>query len=89
MEYEKILSSIEEGMASTLGYIALVVGLGAIFGEILQVTGGVESLARAMLSYFGEKRSSWAMAVTGFLVAIPVFFDVGFIILVTMTFALS
>jgi Gnt-I system low-affinity gluconate transporter len=89
LDFEKILGSVQEGMASTLGYIALVVGLGAIFGEILQVTGGVESLAKAMLSFFGEKRSSWALMVTGFLVAIPVFFDVGFIILVPMAFALT
>ncbi len=89
LNFEKILNSIQEGMASTLGYIAVVVGLGAIFGEILQVTGGVESLAKAMLSFFGEKRTSWALMVTGFLVAIPVFFDVGFIILVPMAFALA
>ncbi len=89
LNLEKILNSVQEGMASTLGYIAVVVGLGAIFGEILQVTGGVESLAKAMLGFFGEKRTSWALMVTGFLVAIPVFFDVGFIILVPMVFALA
>lgn len=89
LDFEKILNSVQEGMASTLGYIAVVVGLGAIFGEILQVTGGVESLARSMLTFFGEKRTSWALMVTGFLVAIPVFFDVGFIILVPMAFALA
>jgi Gnt-I system low-affinity gluconate transporter len=89
MDLEKILVSIQEGMASTLGYIAVVVGLGAIFGEVLQVTGGMESLAKSMLSFFGEKRASWAMMVTGFLVAIPVFLDVGFIILVPMVFALA
>jgi Gnt-I system low-affinity gluconate transporter len=89
MHFEEVLTSIQEGMAGVLGYIAVVVGIGAIFGEILQDTGGVESLARSMLNKFGEKKSSWALMTSGFLIAIPVFFEVGFIILVPMAFALA
>jgi Gnt-I system low-affinity gluconate transporter len=89
MHFEEVLTSIQEGMAGVLGYIAVVVGIGAIFGEILQDTGGVESLARSMLKKFGEKKSSWALMTSGFLIAIPVFFEVGFIILVPMAFALA
>jgi len=89
MHFEEVLVSIQEGMAGVLGYIAVVVGIGAIFGEILQDTGGVESLAKSMLDKFGEKKSSWALMTSGFLIAIPVFFEVGFIILVPMAFALA
>jgi Gnt-I system low-affinity gluconate transporter len=89
MDFEQVLTSIQEGMAGVLGYIAVVVGIGAIFGEILQDTGGVESLAKSMLDKFGEKKSSWALMTSGFLIAIPVFFEVGFIILVPMAFALA
>ena len=89
MDFEQVLTSIQEGMAGVLGYIAVVVGIGAIFGEILQDTGGVESLAKSMLDKFGDKKSSWALMTSGFLIAIPVFFEVGFIILVPMAFALS
>jgi len=89
MHFEEVLISIQEGMAGILGFIAVVVGLGAIFGEILQDTGGVEALAKSMLKKFGEKKSSWALMTTGFLIAIPVFLEVGFIILVPIAFALA
>ena len=84
-----IVNSIKNGMGDVLGFIAVVVGLGSIFGEILQVSGGAESLSRAMLKKFGEERSTWAMMTTGFIIAIPVFLDVGFIILVPMAYALA
>jgi Gnt-I system low-affinity gluconate transporter len=89
MPYGDILKSIQDGMGSILGFIAIVIGLGAIFGEILQATGGAESLSRSMLEKFGEKRASWAMMTTGFIIAIPVFLDVGFVILVPMAYALA
>ncbi len=84
-----IIQSVQDGMGSILGFIAIVVGIGSIFGEILQVSGGAEALSKAMLQKFGEERSSWALMTTGFIIAIPVFLDVGFIILVPMTYALS
>ena len=84
-----IIKSVQDGMGSILGFIAIVVGIGSIFGEILQVSGGAEALSRTMLKKFGEERSSWALMTTGFIIAIPVFLDVGFIILVPMTYALS
>ncbi len=84
-----IIKTVQEGMGSTLGFVAVVVGLGAIFGAILEHSGGAESLAAYLLAKFGEKRSSWALMLTGFIVAIPVFFDVAFIILVPMIYALQ
>ncbi|NEU09649.1 gluconate transporter [Flavihumibacter sp. R14] len=84
-----ILKNIQAGMASTLGFIAIVVGLGAMFGAILESSGGVQSLAAYILKQTGEKRASWALAATGFLVSIPVFFDVGFVILVPVVYALQ
>jgi Gnt-I system low-affinity gluconate transporter len=77
------------GMGSTLGFVATVVGLGALFGGILEQSGGAQRLASFMLKRTGEKNAPWAMMVTGFAVAIPVFFDVAFIILVPITYALS
>lgn len=89
MEPLMIIKTIQEGMGNTLGFVAMVVGLGAIFGAILEHSGGAESLATFLLDKFGEKRSSWALMLTGFIVAIPVFFDVAFIILVPMIYALQ
>jgi len=84
-----IINSIQQGMGGTLGFVATVVGLGAIFGQILQHSGGAEAVAKSMLKKFGKENASWAMVITGFFVAIPVFFDVAFIILVPLVYALS
>jgi Gnt-I system low-affinity gluconate transporter len=84
-----IVKTIEQGMGSTLGFVAVVVGLGAIFGTILEQSGGAEALAIFLLNKFGEKNSSWALMLTGFIIAIPVFFDVAFIILVPVIYALQ
>lgn len=89
MEPLSIIKTIQQGMGNTLGFVAVVVGLGAIFGAILEHSGGAESLAAFLLRRFGEKRSSWALMLTGFIIAIPVFFDVAFIILVPMIYALQ
>lgn len=89
MPLNSIMASIQEGMGGTLGFVAIVVGLGAIFGQILESSGGAESLAHYLVKKFGRDRASWAMVITGFIVAIPVFLDVGLVILVPILYALS
>lgn len=89
MPLKDVTVAIQNGMAGTLGFVATVVGLGAIFGQMLESSGGAESLAHYLIKKFGTDRASWAMVITGFIVAIPVFFDVGFIILVPIVYALS
>jgi Gnt-I system low-affinity gluconate transporter len=89
MPLQDIMVSIQEGMGGTLGFVAVVVGLGAIFGQILESSGGAESLAHHLVKKFGTDRASWAMVITGFIVAIPVFLDVGLVILAPIIYALS
>jgi len=89
MPLQDIMASIEKGMGGTLGFVAVVVGLGAIFGQILEASGGAESLAHHLVKKFGTDRASWAMVITGFIVAIPVFLDVGLVILAPIIYALS
>lgn len=84
-----VLDSMQQGMGGTLGFVATVVGLGAIFGQILEHSGGATAVAKTMLHRFGKENASWAMMFTGFFVAIPVFFDVAFIILVPLVYALG
>ncbi|WP_170008470.1 GntP family permease [Bacillus fonticola] len=84
-----VIASIQNGMGGTLGFIAVVVGLGAMFGRMLEVSGGAERLAQTLLKKFGEDKAPTALGITGFLVAIPVFFDVGFIILVPIIYGLA
>lgn len=89
MPLNEVITSIQNGMGGTLGFVAVVVGLGAMFGKMLEVSGGAERLAATMISKFGEDKAQWALGVTGFIVAIPVFFDVGFIILVPIVYGLA
>jgi len=89
MPLNEVIKSIQNGMGGTLGFIAVVVGLGAMFGQMLEVSGGAERLAQTLIKKFGENKAQWALGVTGFIVAIPVFFDVGFIILVPLVYGLA
>ncbi|MEM7103477.1 MAG: gluconate:H+ symporter [Bacteroidota bacterium] len=83
------MESVTIGMGGTLGLVATLVGLGAMFGAILEHSGGAQAIANYMTSKLGENRSPLAMMISGFVIAIPVFFDVAFIILVPVVYALQ
>ncbi len=84
-----IMDTIKEGMASTLGFVATVIGLGAMFGAILEQSGGAKMIANFLVQKFGIKKAPHAMVVAGFIIAIPVFFEVAFILLVPIIYALQ
>jgi gluconate:H+ symporter, GntP family len=84
-----IIETIQSGMGSTLGFVAVVVGLGAMFGAILEHSGGAEAVAVFLLKKTNNKGATWALMLTGFFIAIPVFFDVAFIILVPLIYSLQ
>tara|TARA_R110000868_G_scaffold304437_15_gene565226 strand:- start:28038 stop:29384 length:1347 start_codon:yes stop_codon:yes gene_type:complete len=86
---EEIIQTVIEGMGSTLGYVATVIGLGVIFGSILEHSGGASIIANTMIKKLGVERAPTAMVISGFIVAIPVFFEVAFIILVPIIYALQ
>ncbi len=89
LDAESMISTIQKGMGGTLGSVATVVGLGAIFGAILEHSGGAQAISNYLLKKFGTERASTAMVLTGFIVAIPVFFDVAFIILIPVIYSLQ
>jgi len=89
MPPEKVLKSIQIGFGDALGFIAVVVGLGAMIGRYLEVSGGGVALADWLLARFGRDRAAWAMLVAAFLVGLPIFFEVGFIILVPLVWNLA
>ncbi|MFT6334147.1 MAG: Gnt-I system low-affinity gluconate transporter [Saprospiraceae bacterium] len=84
-----IIDTVQKGMGSTLGFVAVVVGLGAMFGAILEKSKGAEAIAQWLTKTMGIKNAPTAMLLTGFVVAIPVFFDVAFIILIPIIYALQ
>ncbi|MCC5931236.1 MAG: gluconate transporter [Cyclobacteriaceae bacterium] len=89
MPSASILQSMQDGMGSILGFVAVVVGLGSIFGQLLESSGGATALANKLLAVFGKDKAPWALTISGFLISIPVFLDIGFIILVPVVYALS
>jgi len=89
MDGRALLASIQLGMGSTLGFVAVVVGLGAMFGALLEYAGGIRAIADRLLHAMGERRATGALGLIGFVVAIPVFFDVAFILLVPLIHRLA
>lgn len=89
MPVAKILQSIEAGLGSTLGFIATILGFGTILGKMLEVSGGAERLARTLINAIGEKRTHWAMMIVGFVCGIPVFFQVGLVLLMPILFSVA
>ena len=89
MNGPEVIDTMKEGMGSTLGFVATVVGLGAMFGAILEKSGGAIAIANYLVNKLGLKNAPTSMLITGFVVAIPVFFDVAFIILVPIIYALQ
>ena len=84
MSPSSLLASITAGMGNTLGFIAVVVGLGTMLGGLLEFAGGVRAIAGSLLARAGEARAGWALSGTGLLVGVAVFFDVAFVILVPL-----
>ncbi len=85
----EVAGTVVAGMGSSLGFIATIIGVGAIFGAVLEHSGGAQSLAHNLLRIFGEKKAPWAMLLTGFLVSIPVFLDVALVILAPILYSLA
>jgi GntP family gluconate:H+ symporter len=86
MPPQSIVKSFETGVGTTLGHIAIIVALGTMLGKMMAESGGADRIAHTLIQLFGEKRVPWAMVMVGFLVGLPVFFEVGFVLLVPIAF---
>lgn len=89
MPFEEIVTAVDDGIGNTLKGIALLVGLGSMFGAILEASGGAQTLAVTMVKKFGDEKATWALGITGLVISIPVFFDAGLIILIPLAFSLA
>jgi gluconate:H+ symporter, GntP family len=86
MPMEKIVKAFETGVGNTLGHIALVIGLGTMLGKMMAESGGAERIATTLIDWFGEKHVHWAMVCIAIIVGLPVFFEVGFVLLIPIAF---
>ncbi len=89
MPLSGVVKSFEEGMGATLGHIAIVVALGAMLGKMMAESGGAEIISKTMIGWFGVGRIHWAMVAIALLVGIPVFFEVGFVLLIPIAFTVA
>ncbi|NEC85084.1 GntP family transporter [Streptomyces sp. SID12501] len=84
-----LVKTIEDGMGATLGHIATIIALGAMIGRIIELSGGAHAFAHSLIEKFGSRRTPLALTVAGFVLGIPVFFEVGLIILMPIAYGVA
>lgn len=89
MDPVQIPTSIINGFGGTLGSIGIIIGFGVMMGQIFDKTGAAERMAMTFIKLFGKKHEHWAMALTGFIVSIPIFCDSGFVVVSPIAKAIS
>ncbi|MDB2607094.1 gluconate:H+ symporter [Zobellia sp.] len=89
MDFETVTKSIQSGIGNTLGYLILILGLGAMLGKLVADSGAAQRITTQMVQKFGKKYIQWAVVLTGFIVGIPMFYTVGFVILIPLVFTVA
>jgi len=89
MQLNAIVSSIEKGIGNTLGFLVMILGLGAMLGKLVAESGAAQKITNGLISLFGIKNTRTAVMLTGFIVGITMFYSVGFVILVPLVFTVA
>jgi Gnt-I system high-affinity gluconate transporter len=89
MELKSLVQSIQNGIGNTLGFLVMILGLGAMLGKLVADSGAAQRITSALVRKFGIKNIQWALVLTGFIVGIPMFYSVGFVILVPLVFTVA
>jgi len=87
MPMADVPAAVRKGIGDILGSLAIVIVTGAMLGKIVVESGAAQRIADVLVNAFGERRMAWAMALTGFIVGIPLFYGVGFVLMVPIIFA--
>src|ERR1043166_3014294 len=83
------IKAFQDGVGNILGFIAVVVGLGAMLGKVTAGSGRARRIASTLIDRFGERRVDWAIMCVAFIVGVPVFFQVGFVLLIPLVFTIA
>ena len=89
MDLGAAVKAFQDGVGGVLGFIAVVVGLGTMLGKLMGESGGATRIATTLIDRFGELRVHWAIMFVAFIVGIPVFFQVGFVLLIPLVFNIA
>ena len=87
--FDKIVPTLLGGFGTTLAAVALLVGLGAMIGRLLEITGGAQVLADTLINKFGEHRAPFALGVASLLFGFPIFFDAGLVVMLPIIFSVA
>ena len=86
---DNVVPTMMSGFGGTLASVALLVGLGAMIGKILEVTGGAKVLADTLINRFGEDKAPLALGIASLLFGFPIFFDAGLIVMMPIIFSVA
>jgi Gnt-I system high-affinity gluconate transporter len=89
MELNSVIQSIQTGIGNTLGFLVLILGLGAMLGKLVADSGAAQRITTKLVDSFGIKYIQWAVVLAGFIVGIPMFYTVGFVILIPLVFTVA
>ncbi len=87
--FDDVVSTMLDGFGKTLASVALLVGLGAMIGRLLEVSGGAQVLADTLINRFGEQRAPLALGVASLLFGFPIFFDAGLVVMLPIIFSVA
>ena len=89
LPFAQIVPTMISGFGGTLGSVALLVGLGAMLGRLVETSGGAQSLADSLIRLFGEKRAPFALGFSSLIFGFPIFFDAGLVVMLPIIFAVA
>jgi len=89
MELNAIMASIEKGIGNTLGFLVMILGLGAMLGKLVAESGAAQKITNGLIQLFGIRNTRIAVMLTGFIVGVTMFYSVGFVILVPLVFTVA
>ena len=89
MPLDTLISSIENGIGNTLGFLVMILGLGAMLGKLVAESGAAQQITNGLIQIFGVQNTKIAVMLTGFIVGITMFYSVGFVILVPLVFTVA
>jgi len=89
MDPVSVVNSIQDGIGNILGFLVIILGLGAMLGKLVADSGAAQRITTKLVQNFGKRNIQWAVVLTGFIVGIPMFYSVGFVILVPLVFTIA
>lgn len=89
MPLDKAIVSVESGIGSTLGYLVIIIGFGAMLGKLVAESGAAQRITSKLIGAFGLKHVQLAVMLAGFIIGVPLFYDVGFVILIPIVFTVA